>query len=59
MTEDAVVILDDISWSEGMKKAWNEVKEDKHVVASVDLDKIGIVILGKSTVENPHFRIPL
>ncbi len=59
LADEAVVILDDISWSEGMQKAWKEVREDEHVVASVDLDKIGIVILGKSPVENPHFRIPL
>ncbi len=59
LSDEAIVILDDISWSDGMRKAWTEVKNHKSVVASIDLQKIGILVIGKSPIENAQFTIPL
>lgn len=41
--KNSVVIFDDIYWSEGMTKAWNEIKESKEVVLSIDIYRMGIV----------------
>lgn len=43
----AVVVFDDISWSKGMEKAWKEIKTDKRVVASIDIDQMGIILIQK------------
>jgi len=44
---DTVFVLDDIHWSEGMQKAWNEIADHEHVTVSIDLFRMGIVFLKK------------
>ena len=39
-----IIVFDDIYWSQGMKKAWNEIKDKEHV--TIDLFQLGIVVLG-------------
>ena len=43
--KDSVIIFDDIRWSEGMLKAWNEIKSDNRIQVSIDLFKVGLVFL--------------
>lgn len=38
-----VVIFDDINWSCGMSKAWNEIKKAKQSVVSIETLRMGIV----------------
>lgn len=52
--KNAVIVFDDISWSSGMKKAWNELKQDTRFLYCVDLHKIGVCILGENTNEIPQ-----
>lgn len=40
---DSVLIFDDIYWSEGMKKAWKEIKNHSQVWQTIDLFQIGLV----------------
>lgn len=42
--EQTIVVFDDINWSEGMLRAWNEICLDPRVRVSVDLWKMGIVL---------------
>lgn len=44
---DTVFVFDDIHWSEGMQKAWNEISDNERVTVSIDLFRIGIVFLRK------------
>lgn len=44
-TPEAFIILDDIRWSEGMLRAWNEVKQHPKVRVSTDLGRVGILFL--------------
>ena len=44
---DSLFIFDDIHWSEGMENAWNEIKKDVRVMASVDLYTLGLVFFKK------------
>ncbi len=59
LSEDATLIIDDISWSGGMKKAWRAIENDDRIVASVDLHTIGIALKGKRTEHPIRISIPL
>ena len=45
--QETIIILDDIHWSAGMKKAWHEIINRPDVTSSVDLFDAGIVFLKK------------
>ena len=53
-----MIVIDDISWSSGMRKAWTEIEDDKRVTVSIDLQEIGIVLLGNNVATKEKFRIP-
>ena len=59
LANDAVVMFDDISWSEGMKKAWLEIQKDKRVSATIDLGPVGIAVLGTKSADSFNVAIPL
>ncbi len=59
LSETAVIVFDDISWSPGMRKAWAEIKADERVSASIDLRKIGIAFVTKSLSTKERLVIPL
>jgi predicted O-methyltransferase YrrM len=42
--EGAMLIFDDIYWSEGMKQAWEQIKAHPQVTVTVDLFWIGLVL---------------
>jgi predicted O-methyltransferase YrrM len=41
--QDSVLIFDDINWSDGMQKAWSEIKADPDVTITVDFFAFGLV----------------
>ncbi len=45
LTEGALFVLDDITWSEGMERAWKAIVADERVKLSVKLQRIGICII--------------
>jgi predicted O-methyltransferase YrrM len=59
LADGAVIVFDDISWSPGMRKAWNEIEDHGRVAASIDLYTIGIAIIEDSPASRDKFRIPL
>jgi len=59
LSDEAVIVFDDISWSAGMRKAWNEIESDDRVSASIDLRTIGIALIGKNSATKERFKIPL
>jgi predicted O-methyltransferase YrrM len=59
LSDEAVIVFDDISWSQGMRKAWAEIEADERVSVSIDFQTIGIVIIGKKLATKEKFRIPL
>lgn len=50
-----LIIADDISWSDGMKRAWEKIKTHKQTALSVDLNAVGIVITGRSGGKQNHY----
>jgi predicted O-methyltransferase YrrM len=59
LSDGAVIVFDDISWSTGMRKAWTEIEGDERVSASIDLHTIGIALIDKTIDNKERFRIPL
>lgn len=59
LSKDAIVILDDISWSKGMRRAWEEIVNHERVYAAIDLRQIGIILLADKPASKVSFRIPL
>jgi predicted O-methyltransferase YrrM len=43
VSSNSILIFHDIYWSEGMKRAWEEIKQDTEVKVTVDLFYMGIV----------------
>ncbi|RYD84708.1 MAG: class I SAM-dependent methyltransferase [Sphingobacteriales bacterium] len=54
--EGSMLIFDDIYWSDGMKKAWAEIKNHPQVTATVDLFWIGLVFFKQGQAKE-HFKI--
>lgn len=53
--DNSVIIFDDIYWSEGMTKAWDEIKAHPPVTLTIDLFKLGIVFFRKENKQKEHF----
>ena len=59
LADEAVIVFDDISYSPGMRKAWTQIEDDERVSVSIDLQTVGIVLVGKNLATKEKFRIPL
>gem|GEM_PF-6245102 len=46
LSEQAVLVFDDISWSRGMKRAWKVIETDDRVMISLNLTKLGVYVVG-------------
>lgn len=57
ISEQSVIILDDIYWSRGMQKAWNELISDPMVTLSLDLYDVGILFFRQEFKSKHHLRI--
>lgn len=51
---NTIFIFDDIHWSRGMSKAWQEIVADEDVTVSIDLYTVGIVFFRKENAKQ-HF----
>jgi predicted O-methyltransferase YrrM len=49
LADDAVVVFDDIRWSDGMERAWDALQVHAEVRLAVDLDRIGICVVGRGS----------
>lgn len=59
LAEESIIVFDDISWSDGMKKAWIEIKSDERVEMTIDLRTMGIAIISNKKTVKSNFLIPL
>lgn len=48
ISDYAVLVFDDINWSEGMKRAWKEIKSDEDVTLTLDFFFVGLVFISKN-----------
>ena len=59
LSRRAVVVIDDTSWSMGMRRVWQALEADDRVKSSVDLRYMGICVMGRESSLKRKFRIPL
>lgn len=59
LAEQAVIIFDDIKWSEGMQNAWRQIIKDDWVKVAVNLRTIGLCLIQKDLTQHHQFTIPL
>ena len=52
---DSLLIFDDIHWSRGMEKAWNDICKDDRVSLSIDLFSMGLIFFRKG-MGKQHYR---
>ena len=59
LAPSAVVVFDDIAWSAGMQRAWNQIADREDVALSVNLQLMGICVYQRDTIGKSSFDIPL
>lgn len=60
LSEAALLVFDDISWSAGMREAWNRIEADSEVSLAVDLAKVGLCVTHSGgSPSRDVLRIPL
>lgn len=59
LAETALLVFDDIAWSEGMKRAWNTIAQNGRVGVAVDLGPVGLCVIDTSIAGPRYFNIPL
>lgn len=52
---NSVMIFDDIYWSAGMTRAWEEIKKHPSVTVTIDLFKLGLVFFRKENKQKEDF----
>lgn len=57
LTQPAIVVFDDIHWSEGMARAWNTITADERLPVTIELEKLGIGIFDPSASPPRHVRV--
>ena len=57
LDEGAIVVFDDISWSDGMREAWATVSERPRVAVAVDLIAIGVCVVRAEPAERESYRL--
>jgi predicted O-methyltransferase YrrM len=58
-SEKALLVFDDISWSEGMKRAWDVIAKDSRIDLAVTLGPVGLCVIDRAIDECKHFSILL
>lgn len=54
LSSRAIVIFDDIRWSDGMKRAWDALKNDDRLTPIVSTQKFGICVLDSTGRSEPE-----
>jgi len=59
LSKESIIIFDDISWSAGMRRAWDKIERNKNVKISVNLKKFGICLIDNNIKNRYSIQIPL
>lgn len=59
LADSAILIFDDISWSEGMKRAWKNISSDENVKVVFDLRNLGLCIKNNKIKARESFKFKL
>lgn len=56
LSNDSILIIDDIYWSKDMEKAWNMIKNHPSVTSTIDLFQLGIVFFNRD-LHKKHYKM--
>jgi len=59
LSQQTVLVFDDISWSEGMKRTWRTIMADERVKISIDLQQMGICVIDSRIEHRKNITIPM
>jgi predicted O-methyltransferase YrrM len=59
LTTNALMVFDDIAWSDGMQRAWQVIADDRRVKLAVDLGQMGLCVIDRASAGGRRFRIPV
>lgn len=59
LADSALLIFDDINWSEGMRRVWNAIAHDRCVGVAVSLGPAGLSVVDSSITWHRKFSVPL
>ncbi len=60
LSNQAIMVFDDINWSPGMRDAWKTIKADPRVAETVDLRQLGIALIGDYGLDHKvNYHAPL
>ncbi len=59
LSDKSIIVFDDISWSNGMRQAWEKIENNKNVKIALDLRAIGICMFDKDLKNKHKFRITM
>lgn len=55
---EAVLVFDDVNWSEGMRAAWRTIKESERFALTVDHRSVGLAVVSRSATTRQSLTIP-
>jgi predicted O-methyltransferase YrrM len=58
LAREALLVFDDIRWSEGMLLAWKAIERDPRVKVSMDFGTLGVCVMGEVN-SSPPWRVDL
>jgi predicted O-methyltransferase YrrM len=59
LAESALLAFDDITWSDGMARAWKTIAGDRRVGVAVDLGPMGLCVVDKSISRRDYVTVTL
>jgi predicted O-methyltransferase YrrM len=59
LSKNSIIVFDDISWSDGMRRAWEHIEKNILIKISLNLGVIGVCVLDENIDEKFKFRIPM
>lgn len=57
VNQEAVFVYDDINWSDGMSRAWNQIRHDHGVAVSIDFKSVGICVIRPQAQSPKHYSL--
>ena len=59
LADPAFLVFDDITWSDGMARAWETIAGDRRVGVALDLGPVGLCVVDKSISRRHHVSLTL
>lgn len=57
LSNNSVVVIDDIYWTEEMNRAWKEIQKNERVTLTLDIHRMGLIFFKKEIMAKQHFVI--